>query len=278
MSENHLTLRETQQIGEQTTERLVGPQQLPLLAQHGLGLVGYSDAQAGFCFVRRRPHFAQILTTLSGSGIARVGETWRELKPGMVYLMPAHALSAYHAPPQGDWGLVWVHVNEDTLHFPSAESQIIEADTRALQYSIEGLLEESHGLAEPEPLADWVRLVACQVRRLVLGRSQSASRLSPLWAAVQANLAYPWTRDELAQRLGLSGERLRRLSQEAVGESPMAYVTQLRMQHAAALLASGRYAVTEVAQRVGYDNTLAFSTAFKRVMGTTPSSCLPRHR
>jgi AraC-like DNA-binding protein len=277
MSETQLPLRETQQIGDQTREYLVTSQQLPLLTEYGMGMIGHSEAQEGFRFVRLRPSFAQVLVTLSGCGIVQVGNGWRELKPGMAYLMPAETLSAYHVPTGGHWTLLWVHINAGALRFPSPLATIVEQETQALQYSVGGLLHEALGYAEPEPLADWIRLTACEVRRLVCGTTRNTSRLSPLWAEVQANLAHSWTRDELAGRLGLSGERLRKLCQDSTGISPMAYVTRLRMQHAAALLASGRYSVTQVSLRVGYDNTLAFSTAFKRVMGMPPSSCLPRN-
>jgi AraC-like DNA-binding protein len=271
MSQTQINLRETQQIGEQTTEKLVTANQLPHLNSLGIGMIGRSDAYFGFRFVRSCPHFGQLLVTLEGSGMARVGGSWQELKPGMIYLMPSKALSAYHVAEGQRWSLLWVHIHANTLVFPSKESQIVTQDTRALQYSIEGLLQEAHGLAEPEPLADWTRLVACEVRRAICGTSKNRARLAPLWAEVQADLAHPWTRAELASQLSLSGERLRKLCQESVGVSPMAYVTKLRMQHAASLLASGRYSVAQVSLRVGYDNTLAFSTAFKRVMGMPPS-------
>jgi AraC-like DNA-binding protein len=44
------------------------------------------------------------------------------------------------------------------------------------------------------------------------------------------------------------------------------------MRHAASLLASDFYTIETVAQKVGYDNPFAFSTAFKRVMGVSPSA------
>lgn len=276
MMKTQLNLRETQQIGDCTVESLIAPQQLPLLEQHGLGLVGRSEAQFGFHFVRPRPHFGQLLATQAGKGIVRVGDVWKELHPGMVYLTPPHQLSAYYAPESGTWSVLWVHLIGDHQSFPPFPTQLLERDLSALTWSIQGLLHEASGPAELEPLTDWVRLLATETRRLIYGTTKNTTRLSPLWAEVQANLAHPWTRDELAQRVSLSGERLRKLCQETLGMSPIAYVTRLRMQHAASLLASGRYSVAQVALRVGYDNTLAFSTAFKRVMGTTPSSCLPR--
>jgi AraC-like DNA-binding protein len=278
MRKTQLQLSETQHVGESTLETLVTTQQVPLLEHHGISMVGVSQAKAGFYFVRPNPNFAQVLATVAGYGMVRVGEDWQELRPGMAYLMPAHVLSAYYAPDTEVWSLLWVHLHPTALNFPSRDALVLEKNLRALQATLEGLIAEAHGLAEPEPLADWVRLLACELRRLVSGTARNTLRLSPLWGEVQANLAHHWTREELSGRLNLSGERLRKLCQESLGMSPMAYVTQLRMQHAASLLASGRYSVTQVAYRVGYENTLAFSTAFKRVTGTTPSSCLPRHR
>lgn len=275
MSESQLNLRETQQIGSKTEERLVTAQQLPLLNEYGMGMVGRSDSAFGFRFIRHRPTFGQVIVTLAGQGTVWVEGAWQELGPGSAYLMPAQAPCAYFTAETAHWTLLWVHLNDGALVFPSPSAQVALVERETLTHSIEGLLAEALGPAEPDPLADWVRLVAREVRRLVCGQSKSATRLSPLWAEVQANLAHPWTRDELAGRLGLSGERLRRLCLESTGLSPIAYVTRLRMQHAAALLASGRYSVTQVSLRVGYENNLAFSTAFKRVMGTTPSSCLP---
>jgi len=51
----------------------------------------------------------------------------------------------------------------------------------------------------------------------------------------------------------------------------MEHVTQIRMQHAVALLATGYYSVTAVSERVGYSSPFAFSAAFKRVLGVPPS-------
>jgi transcriptional regulator GlxA family with amidase domain len=51
----------------------------------------------------------------------------------------------------------------------------------------------------------------------------------------------------------------------------MRYVTRLRLRHAASLLASHIYSVELVARKVGYTNAFAFSTAFKREMGASPS-------
>jgi len=278
MSQNQLYLRETQQIGEETEEWLVTPTQAPTLGRYGITLVGWSQARVGFRFVRLSPHYAHVLLTVAGQGQVRVGSSWHEVQSGDLYLSPARALSAYHASEGNPWTLVWAHVQDGTFAFPDTVSVVKKSDPFPLLRTVQGLYDEANGLAEPEPLADWSRLVFSAVRRSIEETHPSAQRLRPLWQAVQADLAEAWTRDALASRMGISGEQLRRLCQEAHGCSPMAYVTRLRMQHAASLLASGRYSVAEVGFRVGYDNPFAFSTAFKRLQGAPPASFLPRRR
>ena len=59
---------------------------------------------------------------------------------------------------------------------------------------------------------------------------------------------------------------------EMVGETPLEYLTNWRMQKAAALLQRGDPKLIDVAKSVGYDSDAAFSKAFKRVMSVAPGS------
>ena len=51
----------------------------------------------------------------------------------------------------------------------------------------------------------------------------------------------------------------------------MHQVAFLRMRRAATLLESTRQKINSIARTVGYDNAFAFSTAFKRHIGTSPA-------
>jgi AraC-like DNA-binding protein len=62
-------------------------------------------------------------------------------------------------------------------------------------------------------------------------------------------------------------ERFTRL----VGQPPMRYLTQWRMQLAARLLAECDMTVAAVARAAGYDSEAAFSRRFKRIVGTSPA-------
>ena len=57
-----------------------------------------------------------------------------------------------------------------------------------------------------------------------------------------------------------------------LGLSPIRYLTEWRMHVAADLLASTDLTVAQVARRAGYDSQEAFSRAFKRRMGSAPTT------
>jgi len=81
---------------------------------------------------------------------------------------------------------------------------------------------------------------------------------------------HAWTLDELAQEVGLSRSALAERFTHLVGQPPMQYLSQWRMQIAAGMLSKGAK-VLEAAFEVGYDSEAAFSRAFKRLVGMSPA-------
>jgi len=57
-----------------------------------------------------------------------------------------------------------------------------------------------------------------------------------------------------------------------VGQPPMQYLTQWRMQAAATLLRESRAPVASIALDVGYESEAAFTRAFKRQVGKPPAA------
>jgi AraC-like DNA-binding protein len=83
--------------------------------------------------------------------------------------------------------------------------------------------------------------------------------------------ALSWTIEELARQAGASRSVLAERFTALVGIPPMHYLTQWRMQMAAGLLKSGANIAT-IAAATGYGSEAAFSRAFKRAVGTSPSA------
>jgi AraC-like DNA-binding protein len=90
-------------------------------------------------------------------------------------------------------------------------------------------------------------------------------------AALHRNPARAWTIESLARNAALSRSALAQRFTQFVGQPPMQYLTNWRMQLAANHLLSGTESVAVIANRVGYESEAAFSRAFKKVVGAPPS-------
>ncbi len=95
--------------------------------------------------------------------------------------------------------------------------------------------------------------------------------VGPALAAIHEDPAHPWTVEKLAATGGTSRAAFAHRFKELVGESPIAFLTEWRVSIAADLLRSGDASVGAVATEVGYSTPYAFSSAFKRVKGVSPS-------
>jgi len=97
---------------------------------------------------------------------------------------------------------------------------------------------------------------------------------NPLVARVLSLLhdapARNWTLDTLATRAGTSRSVLAERFTHYVGQPPMQYLTQLRMQLASRLLVVAGAKLIAIAEAVGYESEAAFSRAFKKCVGVSP--------
>ncbi len=275
MGEINMALRETHIIGRETREAIVSARMCPALAAHGISLAGLTEADAEFRFARVRPAMGQILVCVAGEGRVWLEGAWELCGPGWAYVTPPGVAHAYHALRGTPWRLAWVNFEAAAplgMSGADAKPTLRAADPRPLVGALEGLYQECLGAAEPPVLRLWADLLhACALRLLSRAGVTSEPRLRRLWEAVDGDLAYPWDLETLAARAGVSGEHLRRLCRSHLGVSPMRHVRRLRMRRAAALLEATGCTVQAVAAQVGYENAFAFSTAFKRDVGLTPS-------
>jgi len=88
---------------------------------------------------------------------------------------------------------------------------------------------------------------------------------------IHENPVADWSVEELARQSATSRSVLGERFREMLGQSPMAYVAEWRMQIAANLLRSTTLKLAEVAERCGYGSEAAFSRAFLRHTGAPPA-------
>jgi AraC-like DNA-binding protein len=272
MSTIHERLREIHQVGRETREWIVGATTCPALKEHGMLLVGRSQATPGFVFSRIAPDMGQVLACVAGRGEARVDGQWRAVGPGHGYLTPPGVDHAYRATGRR-WQLAWV-IFSDRPGAPSASVRrptIVRLDPQPLDAAIRELHRESIGPSDLSLMRQWTGLIH-RIARRVCEPGDAGGRLVAVWEAVDADLARRWTLNELARLASISGEHFRRICHAEHAMSPMRRVTEMRLQRAAGLLISTPWSIEAVATAVGYANAFAFSTAFKRRHGVPPSS------
>lgn len=77
--------------------------------------------------------------------------------------------------------------------------------------------------------------------------------------------------ESIAEELMIDRKYLRNLFTKYMGMSTMEYIMKTRMDRAKALLGDKESSISLVASSVGYRDVLAFSKAFKRAVGVSPS-------
>jgi AraC-like DNA-binding protein len=83
---------------------------------------------------------------------------------------------------------------------------------------------------------------------------------------------HPWTLADLARDAASSRTSLAKRFTALVGQPPMQYLAQWRMQAAANLLTQSGAKVATIGREVGYDSEAAFSRAFKKATGLAPGA------
>jgi AraC-like DNA-binding protein len=121
----------------------------------------------------------------------------------------------------------------------------------------------AHIASEPERNQGWLRAIF---------DPQVGAALS----AVHDNVSSPWTVESMAAAATMSRSAFAVRFKELLGQTPLEYVTEWRMQKATQLLQQRDRKLIDVARLVGYESDAAFSKAFKRVVGTNPGEYLKR--
>jgi transcriptional regulator GlxA family with amidase domain len=89
-------------------------------------------------------------------------------------------------------------------------------------------------------------------------------------ALLADNLSYPWQIAQLADAVLMSPRQLERRFKAGTGYSPLHYLRQLRLQRAAALLATTFEQINQIAQQVGISDARYFRRSFKEYFGVSP--------
>jgi AraC-like DNA-binding protein len=163
-----------------------------------------------------------------------------------------------------------VHVRETSAQASVLRWAIAQLTTELRDRQPGGLLVSDH----------LAHIMIVQVLRLYLGREPlngtgwlaalTDRQIGTAIGAMHADPARRWTIEELGRLAGMSRSTFAQRFKQAVGASPLEYLTRRRMLIAGDRLRSTSDTVAMIAQSLGYESDSAFSTAFKKVMACSP--------
>lgn len=107
--------------------------------------------------------------------------------------------------------------------------------------------------------------------RLPLSADEVPRQFAAALAEFEQSLANEVTPAWLAERSGLSNQRLTRLVKRLFGITPGQLITKTRIAAGSRLLLESKLTVAEVAQACGYYDQSAFTRAFRSVTGFSPT-------
>jgi transcriptional regulator GlxA family with amidase domain len=87
---------------------------------------------------------------------------------------------------------------------------------------------------------------------------------------IEKNVGERITIDELAERFLISRRNFERRFKKATANTPVEYMQRVKIEAAKKNLESGRDNINEVMYRVGYSDSKAFRTIFKKITGVSP--------
>ncbi len=111
-----------------------------------------------------------------------------------------------------------------------------------------------------------------------MAKTRKCSEVADAIEYIKANFDRAVKVSEIAGAVHLSESRLAHLFTEQVGESPIEYLMQMRIDHAKSLLKTTKLTCGQVSEMTGYARQSCFSRVFKSVTGTTPRQYRIKHR
>lgn len=231
-------------------------------------------------YVRRYvgPHTGDVSTRHPFWELAYVsrGQGWlfapdrRELCPGSVSLLPPGLEHREQADTRME--ITWIGLSG--LRLNALPKTLLLGRWPEIEPQVENLwllAEHARGKVGPE-LDGLAAALLARVRRLAAETPDPASRQIEQAAEwLHKHFAQPISISELAERFGYSEGYFYRAFRRYTGQSPAAYLTQIRLQHAMQIMRHTTLTLDRIARVVGYRDPLYFSRLFRKLHGCAPS-------
>lgn len=275
---NHI--RETRKVSHASREQFLSLEGVAgaVFAGHNVSLAGISELSGPYEIVRLEPPFHVVLFTLAGAGQLETEAGLMRMRAGSLAILPAGSKYRY-TRASGVWKIAWFHLRRRRTWraLEDTPPRVVPSHVgEELAFALRRCMAPGN-----EPRTERREQLCAELALEILGaeieQSGNASSrdeeelLRKLFAEVSSRLSEKWTVARLSKLAHMSNATLHRATLRVFGASPMVRTTALRMERADLLLRHTSQSVAQIAAEVGYENQFAFSTAFSRRYGISPS-------
>lgn len=221
---------------------------------------------------------------LRGEGIVTQGHSTRVLRPGGLFCLFPGVLHQYTTDADRPLELFWFAF-DGKQSLPLLHRIGLTSDHYVLENFVDDPIVEAIGRMaasfETDERDDELARMS-QAYRLFhrLGAQAVARRLTPErtsnWIEeskqyMDLHYADHINVSEVARRIGVNRSHFATMFARVYGLTPVQYLTELKMRRARRMVAEGMYTFTEIAYTLGYPDLYAFSRAFKKHYGMSPT-------
>ncbi|SFM18655.1 AraC-type DNA-binding protein [Gracilibacillus orientalis] len=223
--------------------------------------------------------------TLGGQGKIRIGEKIYPLTKGDAFFVQIPSDHCYYLPEDSDrWDFMYITVygNEALHHFHRITEKyghILRLPDHANPIKhILRMLEklETTGINHAYEASGYAYSFLMECLQYLEYEQRQEYHLPVSIAKaisfIEKNYAEDISLNDMVTVSGLSKYHFTRLFSTSVNQTPIQYLTKVRIQHALDLLQYNERSIEEIANEVGYTSSNYFSKVFKKLLNETPSN------
>lgn len=238
---------------------------------------------------KQRPQY-HMHFILNGSGYFEIDHTIHHLKRGQIFLIPPNTVSRYYVSDQDPWTYAFISFqgNKASQYVSQAglgkSPYVLTCDTDLEEYAaiIREMLK-THQLTITNELRR-ISLLFLLFSMLTASSHGSANNTQTshdylpetyfehALQYIHFNYGQAIHIQDIADYIGITRSYLFYIFNKKLNLSPQRYLLNYRIDKAKQLLSSTEFFIKDVAQSVGYEDSLAFSKMFRNATGYSPSA------
>lgn len=256
----------------------------PLASSLYITDIGYYPHAEGHFRERRQPISEYVLIyCMSGAGWYALDNNIYKVRANQYFILPPNRPHTYASDNDNPWTIYWIHFTGPHAAIYSEDSQKPQDIRPALNSRISerqhvfeeifSTLERSTDLESLRYASSLLHYYLASMRYLRLYRQEAPTSSSLIDAAkhyMQENIEKHLTLEQIAHYTGYSPSHFSSLFRKATGESPLAYLNRLKIEHACLLLKTTDMRINQICHKVGISDNYYFSRLFKQHTGISP--------